>query len=154
MAETNGRTGPTLKDRLFARACDFDFFQAVRLLEWIASEEQAAGGPSRAAPGGEASPSEEVVRFRVPAASAFAATSVSALKPDPSGSGLPPEMFVWFLGLVGPSGVLPEHYTAAAFARSGDSDDALREFWPAFDPVIRRGLRCHFLSLFEEGREP
>jgi type VI secretion system protein ImpH len=133
MADEVGGAGPPLSERLRQRPWEFDFFQAVRLLEWLAFEQAAEQqAPPRAGVGEDARPADEVVRFQVPATSAFPAAAVSDLKLpalDPRGRGTrPAEMKVTFLGLIGPSGVLPQHYTSEAIARTQNQDHALSEF--------------------------
>jgi type VI secretion system protein ImpH len=125
MAQARGRETAALSDRLLARPWEFDFFQAVRVLEWMAHE--AAAGDLR--------PGEELVRFRVPATSAFAAGSISGLRragKRDDGSAKPAELQVSFLGLIGQSGVLPQHYTAEVIERSHQNDHALRDFMDIF----------------------
>src|SRR5262249_46381664 len=94
--------GPPLADRLFREPFAFDFFQAVRLLEKLY--------PDRVAVGRGATPNAEVVRFRAHLSLSFPPSSIYDLTPaaDPS---RPPVMTAVFLGLTGPSGVLPRHYT-------------------------------------------
>lgn len=113
MAAARGGPSPDLKPpgepgsvaaRLFAEPYRFDFFQAVRLLELVA---RAAGG---AVPvGGAGPPAAEPVRFRVPATLNFPPSTVAGLTPPAQGRA--PELTVAFFGLIGPSGVLPRHYT-------------------------------------------
>jgi type VI secretion system protein ImpH len=77
-----------------------EFFQAVRLLERAA--------PDGAPIGGSGDPAAEPVRFGVPAALAFVRGEVAALERLPDGRA---RMLVNFIGLTGPRGVLPYHYT-------------------------------------------
>ncbi|MCR4415609.1 MAG: type VI secretion system baseplate subunit TssG [Thermoguttaceae bacterium] len=98
----------------------FDFFQAVRVLEWLARE-HAAGNPERMRrPVGEDhAPRQEVVRFRAVPSMSFPAGSIAALSPpqaDDASAG-PPEMAVAAMGLTGPSGALPHHYTSMLIER-------------------------------------
>src|SRR4051812_45383957 len=93
----------TIAERLMAEGFGFDFFQAVRLLERIDRKKRPVGhtGP----------PKEEVVRFRAHLAVSFPASSIYEIKP-PIDSATPfPQMTVTFMGLYGPSGILPRHYT-------------------------------------------
>jgi type VI secretion system protein ImpH len=93
---------PTVADRLFREPFAFDFFQAVRLLERL--------HPERIAIGREAAPGAEVVRLRAHLSLNFPPSSIYDLT-APADAKLPPLMTVVFLGLTGPSGVLPRHYT-------------------------------------------
>jgi type VI secretion system protein ImpH len=92
----------TLIDQLFAEGYAFDFFQAVRVLERAYPQRKHVG---RAGP-----PRDEVVRFRAHLSLNFPPSSVYELD-KPKAPELPPLMTVTFLGLTGPSGVLPRHYT-------------------------------------------
>ncbi len=104
MAAAGRGTGAavTVEDRLFAGAYNFDFFQAVRLLERLSPEAQPVGhgGP----------PDAEAVRFRALPSVSFPPSALYELTP-PTEAGHPPELVVAFFGLTGPSGVLPRHYT-------------------------------------------
>lgn len=136
MAQTDRRANPAVSERLLARACEFDFFQAVRLLEWMAWEAESQGQPPRAPVGEDGRPDRELVRFRVPPTTGFAAAAVGTLT-DPSQSasgtpGQPLELSVSFLGLIGASGVLPLHYSAETISRSQNQDRALQEFFDIF----------------------
>jgi type VI secretion system protein ImpH len=91
-----------LSDLLFTDAPAFDFFQAVRLLERLT--------PDRKAVGRESLPQVEVVRFRSYLSLAFPPSSLHAIEP-PDEDHPSIRVVQTFLGLTGPSGVLPRHYT-------------------------------------------
>ncbi len=101
----------------------FSFFQAVRLLERL--------NPERASVGRFVDPDAEVVRFSVPPSLAFPPSEIHALEVDEAGEA-PAEMAVNFMGLTGPQGVLPYHYTLLVAERSRARDDALRDFLDLF----------------------
>jgi type VI secretion system protein ImpH len=93
---------PSPKDKLAAEFFEFDFFQAVRVLEKLA--------PKRVPIGLDGPPADEVARFRAHLSMAFPPSQIVAL--EPPGEDRPnPLLTVTFLGLYGPSGVLPLHYT-------------------------------------------
>src|SRR6516162_1108012 len=92
----------TLVEQLFAEGFAFDFFQAVRVLERAYPKRQRVGRPVL--------PRDEVVRFRAHLSLNFPPSSIYELEKS-KGRDLPPQMTVTFLGLTGPSGVLPRHYT-------------------------------------------
>jgi type VI secretion system protein ImpH len=97
-----GLREPTVEERLFAEGFAFDFFQAVRLLERL--------DPSRKPVGRAGPPDKEVVRFLAHLSLAFPPSSIYEI--ERAGPARPvPGMTVTFLGLTGPSGVLPRHYT-------------------------------------------
>ena len=135
MVQADRRANPAVSERLLERACEFDFFQAVRLLEWMAWEAQSQRASSRAPVGEDARPDRELVRFRVPPTTGFAASAIGSLYdpgPSASGDGQPLELTVSFLGLIGPSGVLPLHYSAETITRNQNQDRALAEFFDIF----------------------
>lgn len=141
MATPGRRTNAALAETLFQEAYRFEFFQAVRLLELIFRQRARSSGQGRRFPiGRDAPPEQEIVRFRAAASLDFSASAIVDLKdhPAPAGSGKtspPPEMQVTFMGLTGPSGVLPRHYTELLIQRVRPSikDYALRDFLDLFN---------------------
>lgn len=119
---------PTIADRLYAEGYAFDFFQAVRLLNRLA--------PGRAEVGQIGPPSEEVVRFRAHNSLAFPPSAIHDLIPPTSADG-PPTLVQAFLGLTGPSGVLPRHYTELVLRlekdQRGPERRALRDWFDLFN---------------------
>jgi type VI secretion system protein ImpH len=157
MAAASGRDDTALSDRLHAEAYRFDFFQAVRLLECAAREaSRAESGRPQSPVGQDGAPRQEAVRFRALASHSFPTGAISEIRPAtkprpavapmateqnaptsavpplsaPSG---PPEMVTAFLGLTGPSGVLPRHYTTLLIERTRAKDYALRDFLDVFN---------------------
>ena len=140
----------------------FDFFQAVRLLERFARQ----NGHGREAVGTDADPNREAVRFGALPALSFPTGEIAAFSETPaghgaaqksegggqsSGDGRPapaPEMLVSFLGLTGPNGVLPDHYTALLLARLRQKDTAYRDFLDLF----HHRLVSHFHRAWEKYR--
>lgn len=117
-----------VRDRLFLRGCDFDFFQAVCLLARLM--------PDRTTPGRDGTPADELVRFRAAVSLEFPASAIQQLShgtpEDPQC-----EMVVNFMGLAGPSGVLPRHYTEMLLRLQydGKADEryALRDWFDLFN---------------------
>jgi type VI secretion system protein ImpH len=135
MAATDRRKNLALSERLQARTCEFEFFQAVRLLEWMAYEARRKGEPAASPVGEDARPGDELVRFRVPASTAFPAAAVGSLAPRAKGDAPgshPVELTISFLGLIGASGVLPPHYATETIARAHHQDRTLAEFFDIF----------------------
>lgn len=118
----------SLVDELFAEGYKFEFFQAVRLLERLL--------PSRQPVGRRGPPTNEVARFRALADLNFPPSAIhDVARPTRS---LPlPTMTVTFLGLTGPSGVLPRHYTELLIQQQYRSKDAerfaLRDWFDLFN---------------------
>ena len=137
MAGSSRRTNDSLVDQLLHEPYRFDFFQAVRILEAFGREWGKTGGPTARMPVGfDFAPEDEAVRFRTLPSRSFPAGAVSALKNVPSDSSEPaatPEMTISFMGLIGPGGVLPDHYTDFLVRRVREKDYALRDFLDLFN---------------------
>ena len=155
MASARGRQMGDLSERLFRTPHRLDFFQAVRLLERLAYLGKTGGerGALRSSPvafggfvGHDNPPEQEAVRFRSQPSLSFPASAIvqvrplrgkdvvdAAAVPEPLGKSEPlVEMVVSFLGLTGPSGVLPYHYTALLLRRIRSKDFSLRDFLDLF----------------------
>ncbi len=138
--------------RLFAEPFAFDFFQAVRLLgrmpDALARTEPSGPGP-------------EVARFRAHLTLNFPASTVHDLLPPPEPGKLP-EMTVTFLGLFGPSGVLPRHYTDQLLRLErdvkGPEKRALRDWLDLFNHrftyLFQRAWEKYRFFLAHERGEP
>ena len=127
LAPADGRAGARLSDLLQRAPHQFDFFQAIRILGYLARargtavpEEEQSAFP------------EEVVRFRVPPSLGFPASSIAGLEWNSTGDGAPFQVSVAFLGLVGAQGVLPYHYTRLALDRIRARDGSFRDFLDLF----------------------
>ncbi|NBC31212.1 MAG: type VI secretion system baseplate subunit TssG [Alphaproteobacteria bacterium] len=150
-------------DRLFRQPYAFSFFEAVWLLERASRAEAAADGrfEKRDAIGEDGDPRKEAVRLRALPALTFPAAEIqkivepkaadqtedeSALRRPPG----PPEMTVAFLGLTGPSGALPQHYSETLLRDLRGRSTALRDF---FDIFNHRSLSLFFRA-WEKYRLP
>jgi type VI secretion system protein ImpH len=126
LATESGSQGAALADdaallgQLTDEATSFGFFQAVRLLEQLLPERQPVGGFG--------TPRDEVVRFTVNPAIGFPPSEIRHVELHTE----PPEMSVNFMGLVGPQGVLPYHYSRLVSDRLRAGDRALRAFLDLF----------------------
>ncbi|MBI3861445.1 MAG: type VI secretion system baseplate subunit TssG [Planctomycetia bacterium] len=131
MAAPGRKSGAAVSAVLFREPWRFDFFQAVRLLELIASQAEGDGAAPHKPVGHDERPDRECVRFRVPPTRSFAASEISALK---AGTAVAPaEMDVNFLGLIGPSGVMPQHYNELVIQRLRRfKDTGLQDFLDLF----------------------
>jgi type VI secretion system protein ImpH len=126
MAAEGGRSGSTLEQALFEEAYRFEFFQAVRVLEKLSAGRAPVGRL-------DAPPAREVVRFRTRPSLDFPASEVHHLGRDGAGAeDPPPEMTINFMGLTGPSGVLPQHTTELVADRARYKDTALWSFLDLF----------------------
>jgi type VI secretion system protein ImpH len=139
MAPASGRNRPALIEQLRGQAYRFDFFQAVRILERLAWDQSEGDAGLRRYPVGEdRPPRQEIVRFRALPSHAFPAGAISAFHAPgktalETSESAPPELLVAFLGLTGPQGALPRHYTALLIERLRLKDYALRDFLDLFN---------------------
>lgn len=115
----------SVAERLVSQPFLFDFFQAVRLLNQL-----AAGRPG--AP-------REAVRFRVWNTLAFPSCTVRELD-LPQGPGGQAALEVAFIGLTGPSGVMPRHYTEILLRQERDTRKperyALRDWFDLYNDRV------------------
>jgi type VI secretion system protein ImpH len=112
-------------DGLLAEPERYGFFQAVRLLYRV------HGLPPRA---GSASP-HDALRFTIPASLNFPPCELDTLAYGTQDDSEAPRctMSVNFLGLTGPSGVLPRHYTEWLMTQQRSRDPAARDFLDIFN---------------------
>jgi type VI secretion system protein ImpH len=112
-------------DALLAEPERYSFFQAVRLLY------RAHGMPPRAG----VSSAHDALRFTVPPSLNFPPCELQSLERAAQGDSDSPRftMSVNFLGLTGPSGVLPRHYTEWLMTRQKARDTASRDFLDIFN---------------------
>jgi type VI secretion system protein ImpH len=128
-------------DRLLKLPYRFDFFQAVRLLAWNAhqSREHPTSSSSSGQPiGYDFAPTQEIVRFRAHPGQCFPAAAIHSASLGVRNDNAPRDsasvetanyqLTVEFMGLYGPSGVLPQHYTQLIIDRLRRKDSALRDF--------------------------
>ncbi len=128
MATPDGRSGADLSAadthllRLL-KGCpwEVEFFQAVQLLERIYSQREPVGG--------FAHPAAEIARFRVNHRLIFPASEIQEIEWPEDG---PPVIAVNFMGLTGPSGVLPHIYTVTVIERRWARDRAMGDFFDLF----------------------
>lgn len=138
MAAASWRKGLGVIERLLQDAFRYEFFQAVRLLERHYGDEPVDDDRARRHPVGEdAPPSNEVVRFAAFPSLRFPAGQVDSLSQPETRDGQlakqPLAMAVSFMGLTGPNGVLPRHYTQMVLARLRERDHVLKEFLDLFN---------------------
>ena len=119
--ETSRLKNSPLGDQLAENACSFEFFQAVTLLQRLTDLRPV---------GGFSNPAEEAVHFRVNPRLGFPASQIQTLEfPDDA----PPEMTVNFMGLTGPSGVLPYAYSELILERIRAKDHSVSAFFDIFN---------------------
>ena len=109
-------------ETLAAEPFRFRFFQAVRLLARIMADRQP--------PGRFTNPAAEVLRFGANPSVEFPASEIQALELKETG---PSPMTVNFMGLTGPTGVMPIAYSELALERLRAGDSAMRAFFDLFN---------------------
>lgn len=121
MAPEDRRSTRTL-NRLLRQGPEYNFFQAVRLLQTHALGALREDGSAAPEPVGSAfSPDREVVRFLSHVAFSFPSSEVASIEECDSDAEFKAlrqfELKTTFMGLVGANGVLPQHYTARVLSR-------------------------------------
>jgi type VI secretion system protein ImpH len=107
MASTGGQTPDSLIEQIAKNPYDFDFFQAVRLLQSRFGDRPRVGYSQ--------SPAQDPVRFAQSPSLAFPPSTFEKIQvTSPAGV---PKMFVNFFGLMGPNGPMPIHITEYARER-------------------------------------
>jgi type VI secretion system protein ImpH len=130
MSSADGREDASLIERLRREPQAFDPLQALLLLERHAAAQEAADRAERAAPvGRDAHPAREVVRFVAEPEMAFPASDLTSYREDTGGQ---PSLAVSFIGMHGPSGVMPSFYSELILARLREKDAAIAAFFDLF----------------------
>lgn len=110
---------------LSKRACEFEFFQAVRLLALIFKERAQIGGDVART---------EALRFKATPSLTFPPSAITKIDvpPEPSAA---IRLWVAFFGMTGPLGVLPRHYTELVIRLTGrgKKDVPLADFLDIFN---------------------
>ncbi|MBI4586181.1 MAG: type VI secretion system baseplate subunit TssG [Planctomycetes bacterium] len=130
----------SLVEQLSNEAYRFDFFQAIRILERLLLKKADSDRAGQWHPvGHDFDPKREVVRFRTLQSQSFPGSAIVELRRQSAGrtgggaeSG-PLEMVVSFLGLTGPAGVMPLHYSRLIIDRNREKDFAPHEFYDIFN---------------------
>ncbi|NNG04038.1 MAG: type VI secretion system baseplate subunit TssG [Inquilinus sp.] len=141
MAAKGRRQAHSLIERLAREPHRFEFFQAVRLLEQAARRE--ARDPrfeGRRAVGEDGDPRREAVRFAALQSLSFPTSQIAAFTTqkaaDPAQPAPPPRLTVSFMGLTGPSGVLPQQFTEQLIRSVRAKSFSLRDFLDLFNHRI------------------
>ncbi len=122
MASESRQPHSSVRESLFEEFYEFSFYRAVHLLEWLS--------PGRKRLGEALACRQEPVRFRVKPGFVFPPSDISGLEAGQEGE--PVSMEVAFLGLIGPSGVLPNWYNELAVERIRRKDRSLAAFLDIF----------------------
>lgn len=141
-----------LNQILVDEAFRFDFFQAMRLFERLYPEKKPVGA--------EALPNEEPVRIRSNVTLDYPASQIREIREtgDADGDYARMEMIINFMGMVGPSGVLPTHYTELVLDRIRHRDTAMWAFLDIFthrsaSMFYRAWAKYRFPIAYERGQD-
>lgn len=115
------RVHPVVRE-LAEDAYSFEFFQAVSLLQRLQGHMRRVGEFG--------DPADEAVHFRVNPRLAFPASQIQKLDVKETG---PQEMMVNFMGLTGPSGVLPYVYSEKILEQMRARDHSMAAFFDIFN---------------------
>jgi type VI secretion system protein ImpH len=130
--------------RLFEEGFAFDFFQAVRLLERLAPKRSPVGRAWE-------EQKKEIVRFRAHLSLSFPPSSIYEIQP-PSAALPVPAMIVAFMGLTGPSGILPQHYTELLLRLERDGKGPEKSALRAWLDLFNHRLLSLFWRAWEKYR--
>ncbi|MDG1886099.1 MAG: type VI secretion system baseplate subunit TssG [Alphaproteobacteria bacterium] len=124
MATGNWRTGADIEALLLEQPEQFDFYQAVRLLESIAAQ-RSPGDPSKMK-------LDDVVRFAAKVSQEFPTSDIEGLEYSEEGNA-PAKMMVNFMGLAGAHGPLPSPITQRILMGNRTSNEAAAAFLDIFN---------------------
>lgn len=125
-----------LLNALEQEPAQFDFYQAVYALErQLCAERKRWQGVGR-----DGFPAKEIVRFKSVQHLGFPGQPIAKVKyqlqaQDNAGEPIARNavMHVSFMGLTGPSGVLPQHYSEMVLQRIKQRDNTMRDFFDLFN---------------------
>lgn len=135
---------PSLIQQLYQSPYRFDFYQAVRIIEYAANCAQNGAGGVSAPLSLKAPPSREFLQFNTQQTLAFSASDITAVEkiendennnPAHSPSTQPAQwrMTVTFMGLTGTQGVMPFYLSEAMISQLKLKNTGLRDFLEIFN---------------------
>lgn len=139
MAAKGRRSPHNLIEALGKQPHRFEFFQTVRLLEQLGRRQgRDPRFESLRAVGEDSDPKREAVRFTAAQSLAFPTSEIATFresKPEPNAKRRPgpPRLSVGFMGLTGPSGVLPQQFTEMLIRSVRSKSVSLRDFLDLFN---------------------
>ena len=122
MAPAKRQPSSPLEESFEKEFFSYSFFKAVDLLEKLYFDRKPLGESQ--------DPSQEAVRFSVKPGLAFAPSDISGFSAGADGA--PCTMDVAFMGLIGPSGLLPHWCNELAVARKREKDPSISAFYDIF----------------------
>ncbi len=113
----------SVAEQLLTEGYRFDFFQAVRMLNRMANGQDPIGYASL--------PQREAVRFHSLPSLSFPPSAICDIARRENHEE-PMHMVIAFMGMTGPQGVLPQHYTELIMERLRYQDRTLLDFFDIF----------------------
>ncbi len=139
MVSTNWRQNTSVAQELHEHPYRFNFFQAVRLLEAMHHENAQHDAAWGSYPvGHDYASNKETVIFKPEPSLQFPSSQITKLTQRrlAKGEQKTAEMLITFMGLTGPAGVLPTHYTRLMMRQDQTRDHAMRDFLDLFNHRI------------------
>jgi type VI secretion system protein ImpH len=136
MSSKGWRKNTAITQKLAEAPYEFSFLQAARLLERSASFEKHQGSPKVASnPIAKFTPPDsESIRFTSHQSLSFPSSEINRVKRTKKKSGLNQwQMQVKIMGLTGPMGVLPFHYSELILDRQKQKDETMARFFDLFN---------------------
>lgn len=124
MATVARRSDYSLESQLYSQTYEFDFHQAVRILEALAPNSIPFGEGSQ--------PQKEAMQIQARVTLSVSSSDIYSLKPQRNPN-KPPILTINFLGIAGIQGPLPTVYTEILVERLRKKDTAFRDFLDIFN---------------------
>lgn len=131
MSSPSRRKNSSVAGRLGEEPFEFQFLQAVRLLERSAYFNKSTDSKGLKPVAGFLPPTSEILRFRSQSSLNFPASEIVSIKKHQQTEQW--EMVVAMMGLTGSMGVLPYHYTELILQRLKLKDRSLSHFFDLFN---------------------
>lgn len=132
MARARRRPHTSLKSDLFDRAQAYDLFQALRIVEHVAAEENLAARKPPLDPAGRGvDPANTAMRIRSAVPLGYAASEVLSVRRPRNSDQI--ELTQTVVGLTGSSGVLPHAFSELVHVSVRERNPGLRDFLDIFN---------------------
>ncbi len=122
MASITWRENPPVKEGLLKSPQEFDFDQAINILEQL--------NPGASPLGSESDPQNEAIRIKSHVSFAIPTSELQSLQHDSDNK---PILWINFLSIAGIQGPLPTPYTETLIDRTRQKDTAFRDFLDIFN---------------------
>ncbi len=134
MSTKSRRKNTSVIEHLSESPFDFDFVQAVRLLERFSVLEKIENGAISDKPVSKyIPPASEFIRFNTSASLSFSSADIDSIKKHTTANINQWRMNINFIGLTGSGGILPFHYTETILQRLKLNDRSMADFLNLFN---------------------